>query len=245
MFEDEDSLICLEEIAKDLNDIEQKYSSEENRRCLEIPTSLNDNLIVLSKELDSLGLPALHLEGSVIEILNNVAQSSRNVVHIYRNAVCQIKDQNIEKKSKDIRNNEAYLQLDRYKEELDKSRENCAKLKNEVYKLEKKICNFQKKESDHKDEIKRVKTVYASKQHELEHSIRKLKKENDHLKEIFNQDIVKDSSRNNIALALLKKYRVNEEVYHTTIKKLQDNNRELLEEVLSLKEELILKESEN
>lgn len=49
MFEDEDSLICLEQIAKDLNDIELKYSSEEIQKSFGIPPSLNDNLVVLSK----------------------------------------------------------------------------------------------------------------------------------------------------------------------------------------------------
>lgn len=48
------------------------------------------------------------------------------------------------------------------------------------------------------------------------------------------------SSRNEVALKLLRKHKINEEIYKSTIKTLQDNNREMLGEILSLKEELIL-----
>ncbi|XP_030767692.1 afadin- and alpha-actinin-binding protein-like [Sitophilus oryzae] len=240
MLDCDESLINLDQISKDLEEIELKYSPKAASKQFEVPACLEENLIVLSKELDSLGLPIVKLEGSVTDLLQQVVKSSRGLVHIHRNALSQIKNQNLEKKAKDLKNNQAYGQLDRYKEHLEKSQENSVTLKNEIFKLERKIRELSKKECDSKDEIKRLKLWYISKQNELEHNIRKLNMENERLKEMFNQDIVTDSSRNSVALSLLKKYRVNEEIYKTTIKKLQENNRELLEEVLNLKEELVL-----
>ncbi|KAJ8926327.1 hypothetical protein NQ314_021312 [Rhamnusium bicolor] len=51
--------------------------------------------------------------------------------------------------------------------------------------------------------------------------------------------IIKDShsSKDDVALKLLRKYKTNEEIYKSTIQTLQENNKDLMNEILDLKEE--------
>lgn len=48
------------------------------------------------------------------------------------------------------------------------------------------------------------------------------------------------NSKDDIVLNLLKQYKGNEEIYKSTIHKLQENNRELLNQILDLKEENVM-----
>lgn len=239
------SVICIEEIAKELEEIEFKYSPKSNKISFEISNDMHESLTVLSKEFDSLGLSPLKLEAPVLEVFKQVVHFSRALVHIHRNAIQQIKDQNIQCRTKDSTRNELYNKLEESKDTLEKYQEKCASLQNSTLRLNDQIKELHKRETKYKEQLDKVKRYYYSKEQTLEHSIRKLKMKNERLKELFGKDIVTKNSTNDVALKVIKKYKVNEEIYKTTITKLQENNRDLLDELLNLKEELILCNSKN
>lgn len=111
------------------------------------------------------------------------------------------------------------------------------------------------KEKIWKDEFKKSKLYYNSKLNEMQHHIKRLEFENQHLKEIFGQDISKliindlnsfeenlfiadVNSRDKITVKLIQKYKSNEEFYKNTIKQLEENNNGLIQEIINLRESL-------
>lgn len=120
-----------------------------------------------------------------------------------------------------------------------------------------------KKEIILKEEIERIKIYHSSKQNEAIHQYKKLMRDYQHLKKIcekgntlkgfwlfikicFSQCVIKTKSfrkfisgSKDVLMQMLGKYRKNEEIYKNTIQKLQQNNQNLMEKILQLKEENI------
>ncbi|XP_066260190.1 paramyosin, long form-like isoform X2 [Euwallacea similis] len=222
--------IDMDEIAKELEEIESKYTPKINRKCTKIPISLHENLAVLSKEFDSLGLSPINLEKTMPEILEEVVTFSRDLVQIHRNAINLVKDKNIQ----------TVNTIDKYKSSLETLKNSCIALKNRKADLVREINEFKQREKHNKEQIERLKRMYNGKEKLLEHNVTKMQMEIDRLREICGKDIVSETTTNEIALTLLKKHKANEEIYKSTIKALQENTRQLLDEILYLKEEMVL-----
>ncbi|XP_060519928.1 uncharacterized protein LOC132698084 [Cylas formicarius] len=231
--------INVEEIEKDLADIEQKYWPRVNENDLQFG-QFREIISILSKEFDSLGLPPLDLSLAMPELFHKVLLSSRALVQMHRIAIALIKDKNIDQKRHNQKNNELYDALDECKRQLDRSRETRDALEKKIVWLTEEMSNMRKRECSHKQELERVKNYHRAKQNEVEHNLRRIVKENDFLKETFGTNISTPSSTNEVALKLLQKHRNREDIYKGTIKKLQETNRDLLDEIFSMKEELVL-----
>ncbi|KAL1516930.1 hypothetical protein ABEB36_000761 [Hypothenemus hampei] len=230
----------LQQINRELEEIECKYTTKSVKKCPRIPVALHANLEVLSKEFDSLGLPTINVSNTLTEILHEVLTNSRDLVQIHRNTLGMIKQKNIDTVSHHQRHQELKQQINDYKRSVNDLEEKCLSIKKHTNKLALEITDLKKKEFSYKEEIRKLRSAQIKKDELSEKNIKKLQLEIQKLKEMCGQDLNSKKSTNEIALQLLKKYKVNEKVYKSTIKTLQQNNEGLLNEVLNVKEELIL-----
>ncbi|XP_066148314.1 intraflagellar transport protein 81 homolog isoform X2 [Euwallacea fornicatus] len=225
-----DQEIDMDEIAKELDEIDSRYTHKINRKCTKIPISLHESLAVLSKEFDSLGLSPINLEKTMPEILEEVVTFSRDLVQIHRNTINLVKDKNIQ----------TVNTIDKYKSSLETLKNSCMALKNRKADLVREINEFKQREKRNKEQIECLKRMYNGKEKLLEHNVTKMQMEIERLREICGKDIVSETTTNEIALTLLKKHKANEEIYKSTIKTLQEDTKLLLDEILYLKEEMVL-----
>lgn len=109
----DESVIILEEINRELEEIEKKYSSikyNETKNCIQ------EELLILSevcivfffyvyflnifKELDTVGLPEIDISKSAEKILGSVITSCRSLVHLHRKTLLKITDSDLESQAK-------------------------------------------------------------------------------------------------------------------------------------------------
>ncbi|KAG5874798.1 hypothetical protein JTB14_012434 [Gonioctena quinquepunctata] len=235
MSSDEDCILTVEEVETALREIENKYSPNCSDR-----NGLDKNLSTLSMEYDSVGLSTLDLSMPKINIFQQVVSSARSLIQIHRKTLSQIKDVNIDNQCKSSKSNELYKLLDDYKSKLEKYEEKNHVLKKRINLMSDEHSMWKKQEDILKNEMERNKRFHASQQNELIMHIKKLKRENQRLREMMATEVGVYHSNDEVTLKLLGKYKRNEEIYKNTIQKLQDNNKELLKEVLDLREELAL-----
>lgn len=105
----------------------------------------------------------------------------------------------------------------------------------------------------------KIRRYYQSKQNDSIHNYKQLARDYQNLKNIYeksriqlmtflyqkiNSGSISDihTSKDEVVMEMLGKYRRNEEIYKSTIKKLQENNQKLMEEILQLKEFTVSKE---
>lgn len=88
-------------------------------------------------------------------------------------------------------------------------------------------------------ELNVTKKIMQSDRKQMQHEIRRLEGENEQLKESNGKKIGSFTSRDAIFVGTMEKYKRNEEIYKDTIRKLQENNEQLLEEILNLKQEVL------
>ncbi|XP_018573293.1 myosin-11-like [Anoplophora glabripennis] len=228
-----ENLLSTEEVERALTEIENKYSPIKSNGA----NYHEDNLTVLVKEFDSIGLPSVDLSQSLTKIFNEVVSNARSLVQIHRKTLAQMKNVNINSKYKESKSTELYKAIDDYKLKLTKHKDVNSSLQNKIIKLTNDHTEVIKREIALKEELEKTKRYYKSKQNELHHQIKKLIKENGHLKEMLGKDMNIPNSKDEVVLKLLRQYKDNEEIYKATIHKLQENNRELLSEIVNLKEE--------
>ncbi|ERL84607.1 hypothetical protein D910_02035 [Dendroctonus ponderosae] len=228
----------LEEVARELEKIEGKYSPKTTKKHCKMPMELRDNLTVLSKEFDSFGLPSIDMENPLIEILKDVVKCSRDLAQIHRNTLNIIQDKNIQNVVQRNRHKELYDKYDDSLSHIDKLRETCMDMKNNKHSLVKDIKELKQRDRIHQDEMANLKRVNNAKLHSLERKVQALNAEIDRLKELCGEDI--ECTKNELALKLLKKHKVDEGIYKSTIHTLQERNRELRDQMLNLKEDIIL-----
>ncbi|XP_023026550.1 uncharacterized protein isoform X3 [Leptinotarsa decemlineata] len=130
--------------------------------------------------------------------------------------------------------------LEDYKVKLGNYEEKIKALKNKLSSLTDEHTLLMKQETVLKSEMEKIKRYHISKQNELILHIKKMTKENQRLREIARADVGIYQSRDDVTLKLLGKYKCNEEIYKSTIQQLQENNKELLREVMDLREEMAL-----
>ncbi|CAG9763936.1 unnamed protein product [Ceutorhynchus assimilis] len=225
----------FQEIARELEEIESRFTPK--RKCPRISRNLHENLEILSKEFDCLGLPTVKTDETLPEILEQVVNSARNLIQIHRNSIKNIKDKNIEKVSREKRHQELQENLQHCKENCRKIQQNCKSLENTNSILENQLKSLKNLEKTHQKTLDQTKRHLLSKQRHLELEIKNSQSEIDRLKQICGQKL---PSKDEIALKMIQKFKINEEIYKETIRALQDNNSALLQEVFNLKEEILL-----
>ncbi|KAL3275819.1 hypothetical protein HHI36_020563 [Cryptolaemus montrouzieri] len=207
---DEEDL-TMAEVEEALNKIEMKYSkyiSNDNTN------KINKNLLMLLQEFDALGLPEIDPSLPSTEIYKEVVRNSHVLVEMYRRNLNQLDEDELSFKTKDTK----YVDLQKKLSHI-----------NDSYNM-KEMLNSQR------NEMQKIKLYYSSKQNELQHSVRKLEKNNQDLKDMFGQDVGKYLAKDDVIANYVKKCKLNEEIYKTTIKQLQEKNENLLAELIRLKE---------
>lgn len=231
MFE-EGNQITVEEVDRVLSEIESKYSPVE---CGPIHDSFEENLAVLSKEFDSVGVEPIDLKKPISKVFKQVVSSSRSLVQIHRRTLSQMRDVNITVQTKNSNSNYLRKVVDDCNTKINMYEDKTGILQNKISVLEDKVTEHKKKETDMKNEIEKIKIYCNMKNGEYSRHIRQVSEENKRLKESLGTDINTTHSKDEVLLKIIAKYKANEEIYKETIHKLQENNRQLLEEVIDLK----------
>lgn len=89
-----------------------------------------------------------------------------------------------------------------------------------------------------KEELDRTKRLHSSKIDHLNRQLNICSNENQSMKVKLREDVGTFYSQDTIVSQLLTNYKKNEELYKSTIKKLQQNNNALLQEIAHLKDTL-------
>ncbi|XP_023026549.1 uncharacterized protein isoform X2 [Leptinotarsa decemlineata] len=235
MSSDESDALTVEEVNRALGEIENKFSLVTCKR-----NGLDENLAVLSMEYDSVGLPTLDLSLTKSKIFQQVVNNARSLVQIHRRTLSHMKDVNVDNRINNSKSSDLYKLLEDYKVKLGNYEEKIKALKNKLSSLTDEHTLLMKQETVLKSEMEKIKRYHISKQNELILHIKKMTKENQRLREIARADVGIYQSRDDVTLKLLGKYKCNEEIYKSTIQQLQENNKELLREVMDLREEMAL-----
>ncbi|XP_044269978.1 uncharacterized protein PFB0765w-like [Tribolium madens] len=227
----------LENVDEVLREIERKYSFT-NDECPK--TDLEEQLQFLSQDFETLGLPPIDLKKSNAQLLEQVVNNSLSLVQLHRKTISQISDLGICNRSKEIKNNDLERDILHLKLKLRTTEDQNLNLQRKLSKVNSECEVLNKKLSMHNTETDKLKQYYKSKLNEMVHHINSLKNENHHLREMCGKDIDKYFSKEDKFLKILKKHKQTEEVYKSALQKLEDNNTEIMNEILNLKEELAL-----
>lgn len=106
--------------------------------------------------------------------------------------------------------------------------------------LTEKATATEKELAECKAELKRVKKQKESKEHQLATELKRVQRQFDVLQDKFRGQCGVYTSKNETKNTFIEEYRMREKKYKETIGKLQNTNRQLIDEVLALKEELLL-----
>ncbi|XP_044754565.1 uncharacterized protein LOC123313660 [Coccinella septempunctata] len=222
--------LTMDEVENALSEIDLKYSKYNSQ------TECDKNLMMLLQDFDSLGLPEIDPSLPVEDINSKIVNNSKLLVEMYRRNLNKLDEDELSFRSKDTR----YANLQKKLTNLNNSYE---KLLYKNKSLEAVVDKMRKENSQMKDmlnmqrnEMKKLKQYYCSKQDELQHSVKKLEKNNQDLKDMFRQDIGKYIAKDEVIADYVKKCKHNEQIYESTIKQLQQNNTRLLEEITKFRE---------
>ncbi|XP_008190814.2 uncharacterized protein LOC103312292 [Tribolium castaneum] len=228
----------LEDVDEVLREIERKYSSSSSIECPK--SDLEEQLQLLSQDFETLGLPPIDLAKSGTELLEQVVNNSLLLVQLHRKTISQMSDLGICNRSKEIKNNDLEKDIVHLKLKLRAVEGQNLKLERQLTKVNSECDALSKKVSLHNTETDKLKQYHKAKLNELVHHVNSLKNENHHLREMCGKDIDKYFSKEDRFLKILKKHKQTEEVYKSALQKLEDNNTEIMNEILNLKEELAL-----
>ncbi|XP_063931116.1 uncharacterized protein LOC135143172 [Zophobas morio] len=225
-----------EKIDEFIEQIEQKYVSGGT-----VPTNeVQQQLHILSQEFETLGLPSIDLQTSGSRLLRSIVNNSFLLVQSYRKTLLQVTEENITHRLKDVKQEDLQKSVLNLKAQL-KSKENQnTNLERKLFKLNSENEELRKKMLMHNTETQKLKHFFNSKENQFVHHINKLKNENHHLKEMCVKDLDKYFSKEEKFLKILRTYRQKEEMYCEALKKLEENNAEIMNEILNLKNELAL-----
>ncbi|XP_072389805.1 uncharacterized protein [Diabrotica undecimpunctata] len=227
---DDEPEITLEDVNKVLSQIENKYSPVKN---INASNEIEESLIVLSKELDSIGIPALNLSQTPVNIFKELISSTRSLVQIHRKSLAQMKDTNIASQRNNSKNNHLYKVIECCQSKINAYENKNAGLSNRIDVLEEKILEYKKREIDAKNEMDKIKRYQMEQNNDFVRQFKKLSEENKKL--IGSNTEVNPHSKDEVMLRFIGKYKRNEEIYKTTINQLEANNRQLVREIIDLK----------
>ncbi|KAF5278066.1 hypothetical protein FQA39_LY18392 [Lamprigera yunnana] len=91
-----------------------------------------------------------------------------------------------------------------------------------------------------RNDIRALHQLLVQKEDLSRHRLQQLSAQNEHLKCQIEKNIGQYKLQDDVITSRINTYKQNEEAYKEVILKLQDNNRGLLEEILNLKEEIVL-----
>ncbi|XP_056648600.1 uncharacterized protein LOC130453036 [Diorhabda sublineata] len=223
--------ITVKEVDTVLSNIENKYSSIKN-----FPSSndeLEENLSVLSKEFDSIGITPIDFSQPLPKMFEELVCNARSLVQIHRKTLAQMKDTNITSQSNNVKNSYLHKVVENYQTKIDFYENKSATQQNRIEVLEQKVRELRKRETELKNEMEKVKRYHMEQSNDNMRKIKKLLEENRKLKE--KESLVTPHSKDEILLKFLAKYRKNEDIYKTTIQELEENNRQLVKKIVEMK----------
>lgn len=228
---DDATEITVKEVDTVLSNIENKYSPLRN-----ISTNndeLEENLSVLSKEFDSIGIPPIDFSQPLPKMFEELVCNARSLVQIHRKTLAQMKDTNITSQSNNVKNNYLHKVVENYQTKIDFYENKRGIQQNRIEVLEQKVKDLRKRETEIKNEMEKVKRYHMEQNNDYLRKIKKLSDENKKLKE--EGSLLTPHSKDDILLKFLGKYRKNEEIYKTTIQELEENNRQLVRQIVEMK----------
>lgn len=223
--------LTMDEVEDALSEIDLKYSKYSTK------TNCDQNLIMLLQDFDTLGLPEIDPTLSVGDINSKVIKNSKLLVEMYRRNLNKLDEDELNFRCRDTRYADLQKKLTTLKCSYDKLAYKNQSLEAMVDKTKKENNRLSEMLSMQRNEIKKLKQYYSSKQDELQHSVKKLEKNNQDLKDMFRQDVGKYIGKDDVIANYVKKCKLNEQIYESTIKQLQDNNTKLLEELTKFRED--------
>ncbi|KAK9871592.1 hypothetical protein WA026_012972 [Henosepilachna vigintioctopunctata] len=225
--------LTMDEVEEALNQIDLKFTKYQSPHD---HNALNENLFALIQDFDSLGLPEIDPSLPAEEIHKRVVKNSHLLVEMYRRSLNQLNENELNCNAKNTKNADLQKKLYQIYASCEKLEHKNKSLEIVIRKLKNENTVMKDTLITQKSEMQKVKLYYSSKQNELQHSIRKLEKNNQDLKDMFGQDVSKYLSKDEIVANYVKKCKLNEEIYKTTIKELQQKNDNLMRELIRLSE---------
>ncbi|KAF5287043.1 hypothetical protein FQR65_LT12344 [Abscondita terminalis] len=205
------------EVDQELLRIDRKYSDTNKTRLL--------------REFDSLGIACESNDVTLKTFtLINIHRKTVGEVQECKNSLIKVKAENLELK-KTIVKLEDELKDKALTLDIMQKKSVLTNLDKDQLQLEKATL--------HKD-LKSMRKAFQNKENVWEKRLQQLSNENALLRDQMQNNIGKYSSESDIIASTITKYKRNEEIYKDIIEKLQDNNKGLLEEILNLKEEVVL-----
>lgn len=95
MFYDESSMISLDELNQALEEIVNK--------TVDIKNDDDEELVILSTELDTAGLPVINISKLINLAMKDVITSFKSLIHLHRTILSKITDADIDHQSKNWR----------------------------------------------------------------------------------------------------------------------------------------------
>ncbi|XP_019874212.1 ELKS/Rab6-interacting/CAST family member 1 [Aethina tumida] len=227
----DESILSLDEVQQELEKIDRKYNPQ---NYVELPEGF-EQLRMLSQELDALNI-SLDLTQKPASIFQRVITICRNLIQINQKDHSEINDIKLACHLKDTQYRDLYKKIQQMKEKLRAAEFKNIELKRRLT-VQEDQCKIKILKLDAlKEELDRTKRLNSSKIDHLNRQLNICRNENQSMKVKLREDIGTFYSQDTIVSQLLKNYKKNEELYKSTIKKLQQNNNALLQEIADLKD---------
>lgn len=200
-------------------------------------SEIKEHLKNLSEEFDSLGLPSINVNVDVLEQLMN---SIYGLIHMYRKSIAQNKELAVKQSALVNKTQNLEKQIDQVNSKLVTKESENVILSETLRKKDYDIESLKTDKTLLSKNVCALKNWSAQNERQLKHKLNSLEQEKESLKIKLGESIGIYASRDDATVEMLHKYKAKEEIYLDTINKLQQNNEQLLNEVLSLKEEVII-----
>lgn len=226
---------------------ESNFNNEETIFCTE--DNLEQSLYIINEEFESFGISSLikhndlQTSDSFKKLLIKVINATWSLVHKYRSQM-RLHNNLIESNHRTINDN---INL----------KNHVKRLKEDVQKKEQVLCEAQERErrlkvkcesvshdlKHEKEEIRKLKKQTQSKDIQHEHEIRRIMRNSEKLQEQLQKSIGTFVPKDKILQIMQTNHEKEITSYKQTICRLEENNRQMLEEINNLKQALELHQS--
>lgn len=221
----------------------QQSSEKENKYCTR--NNFESALSMLSEELDSLGLRTVTANSEQIESLDGLTDISISLLEICwtlirkHRSLMKTHDQLNDLHCKVSSDNTALKnRVKRFREDLEKNQQVLSQVQERERRLKVQCESMSRELSREKNEISKLRKQLRSKDTQHEHELRRVTQNGQKLREQLEKSIGSGVPRN------VQKVRADHQkelnVYKQTIARLEENNRQMLEEIHELRENLSL-----
>ncbi|CAL1687691.1 unnamed protein product [Lasius platythorax] len=226
---------------------QSNFNSEETVFCTE--DNLEQSLYIINEEFESFGISPvtehndLRLSESLKKLSVNLINGALNLIHKYRSGM-RLHDGLVDSNHKTVNDN---INL----------KNHVKRLKEEVQKKEQMLCEAQERErrlkvqceslsrdlKQDKEEIRKLKKQTQSKDIQHEHTIKRIMRNSQKLEEQLQKSAGTFVSKDKVLQTMQTNHEKELTSYKQTICRLEENNRQMLEEINDLKQTLELYKS--